>query len=342
MQPGIISCGVYIPRPRIKREEYQGAWGQYSPRWIEEKTVADFDEDPITMGVEAAVNALRGASLDPSEVDALYFASTSAPYAEKQNASTIAAALDLRSDLATLDITSSIRSGTSALLACVDFVNSGRGRIGLAVAADCPTGDPTGSFEHQLGAAAAGIVVGRERVCASVERSYSMTNESLGERFRRKGETYTRTLDIGPHYEAMLDQIVTSCVKSLTDKVGRSPNDYDWFVLQGVDSSRALELAKKLGFEEKKASPSMISSKIGDVGSASSLLALSKVLEVAAPGQHVMLCSYAPSAGADAVSLVVEDKMNPAPGAGYEEYLGRKRYINYMTYLKLRRFIGGS
>jgi hydroxymethylglutaryl-CoA synthase len=342
LKSGIISCGIYLPRLRIKREEYQGVWGQYSPRWIEEKTLADFDEDPITMGVEAAANALRGTSLDPSEVDALYFASTSAPYAEKENATTIAAALDLRKDLTTLDITSSISSGTSALLACVDFVASERGRIGLAVAADSPHGDPTASFEHQLGAAAAGVVVGRERVCASVERSNSITSESLGERFRRRHEAYTKTLDIGPHYEAMRGQIVTSCIKNLMDKIGRTPKDYDWLVLQGVDDSRTLELAKRLGFEERKASQSMISSRVGDVGSASSLLALCKVLESAIQGQHVMLCSYAPGAGADAISLAVEEKMRYAPGAGYEQYLGRKKYVNYATYLKLRRLIGGN
>jgi len=103
---GIVGCGVYVPTQRIKREEYQKAWGYFAPRWLEEKTVADFDEDPITMAVEAAANALRSTSYAASLIDALYFASTSPPYAEKQNAVTVATALGCRNDTAALDISS--------------------------------------------------------------------------------------------------------------------------------------------------------------------------------------------------------------------------------------------
>lgn len=112
---GIVGCGVYIPRLRIKREEYQKAWAYFAPRWLEEKSVVGFDEDAITMGVEAAANAFRNTKLDVSHVDAAYFASTSPPYSEKQNASTLAAALGCRSDTAALDMTSSAKCGLSAL-----------------------------------------------------------------------------------------------------------------------------------------------------------------------------------------------------------------------------------
>lgn len=342
MQAGIVSCGIYIPRLRIKREEYQRVWGYFSPRGVEEKSVADFDEDSITMGVEAASNALRNAGVDASEMDAVYFASTSPPYAEKQNASTIATALGCRSDTATLDVTSSIRSGTSALMSCLDYASSGRGRTGLVVAADCPLGDPTAPLEHQLGAAAAAMIVGREKVGAVLDGSLSTTTESLGERFRRDGRSYVTTTDVAPYHEAKLGEVVTSCVKGIMERLHRSPNDYDWFVLQGLDDTKALELSKTLGFEESKITRSMVSSKIGDAGAASPLLALSRLLESALPKQLVILCSYGPGGGADALSLTVEREMKPTIGAGYDDYLARKEYIDYTTYLKVRRILGKS
>jgi hydroxymethylglutaryl-CoA synthase len=339
LQAGIVGCGVYIPRLRIKREEYQRAWG-YSPRWIEEKSVADFDEDSITMGVEAASNALRDAKVDAPEIDATYFASTSPPYAEKQNASTIATALGCRSDTATADITSSTKSGVSSLLSCLDLVGSGRGRFGLVVAADCPLGDPTGALEHQLGAGAAAMIVGTERIRGLVEGSYSIVSESLGDRFRREGQSYVTTIDLGSYHEAVLAEVVTSCAKGMMEKLQRSPKDYDWIVLEGIDVGKALQLSKKLGFEDSKIEPNMISRKIGDAGAASSLLALSKVLGSALPGQHVMLCSYGAGAGADAMSLATGEDVGQATGLGYEDYLAQKEYVDYTTYIKLRRILG--
>ena len=342
MESGIISCGVYIPKLRIKREEYQRVWGYFSPRLVEEKSVADFDEDPITMGVEAASNALRNATVEASAIEAVYFASTSPPYAEKQNASTIATALGCRNNTATLDVTSSTRSGASALLSCLDFVGSGRGTRGLVIAADCPVGDPTAPIEHQLGAGAAAVIVGRERLGATVDGSASVVSEGLGERFRRDGSAFVTALDLGTYHDAILDHAVSSCMKSIMEKLGRTSRDYDWLVLQGLDGAKSLEISKRLGFEESKITPSLVSTKIGDVGAASSILALSKLLELAIPRQRGILCSYGPGAGAEAFSFAVEREMKPIAGAGYEDYLARKEYIDYATYLKLRRLLAKS
>jgi len=339
LRNGIVSCGLYIPRLRIKREEYQRVWGYFSPRGVEEKAVADFDEDSITMGVEAASNALRNAGIDGTKIDAVYFASTSPPYAEKQNASTIASALGCRSNTATMDLTSSTKSGASALLSCLDLVGSGRGRTGLVVAADCSLGDPSTPIEHQFGAAAAATVVGSERVSALFDGCYSVTRENMGERFRRSGESYVRRIDLGAYHEAVVDEAVSSCVDGMMEKLSCSSRDYDFVVLQGIDDARALDLCKKLGFEDKKVMAGLISAKIGDTGAASPLLALSKILELASTGQRVLLCSYGPGAGADVISLVVEEQMRPATGIAYEDYLVKKQYADYTTYLKLRRSI---
>jgi hydroxymethylglutaryl-CoA synthase len=337
---GIISYGLHIPRFRIKREEYQRVWGYFSPRGVEEKSVADFDEDSVTMGVEAASNALRNARINESEIDAICFASTSPPYAEKQNASTIGAALGCRSDTVTLDLTSSPKSSVSALLSCLDLTSSGRGSTGLVVAADCPLADPSTPLEHQLGAAGAAMVVGSQRVGAVFDGSYSVTMESIGERFRRDGESHLTRVDLGAYHETILEEAVSSCVSGMMRKLNRSPKDYDFVALQGIEDAKALELSKKFGFEDKKATASLISAKIGDVGAASPLLALSRILESASTGQRVLLCSYGPGAGADAAGFVVEQEMKPGAGIAYEDYLARKEYIDYTTYVKLRRSLG--
>jgi hydroxymethylglutaryl-CoA synthase len=336
---GIIGCGVYIPRLRIKREEYQKAWGYFAPRWVEEKSVAEFDEDSITMGVEAASNALRNTKLEASHIDALYFASTSPPYAEKQNASTIATALGCRSDIATMDVLASTKSGLSALLSGLDYVASGRGKVSLIIASDSPLGSASGPLDHQLGAGAAAVIVGRDLANGLIEASFSVTSESLGERFRREGEAFVTTVDLGRFYQKSSNDVILSCVRGLMQKLGRLPKNYDFFVIQGADPEIAVELGKKLGFEEIKTAPNMVTAKLGDLGAASSLLVLSKLLESSSFKQRVLLCSYGAGAGADAISVVVDAEMKPVAGLGFDDYLARKEYTDYITYLKIRGFL---
>ena len=130
---GITACGAYIPIYRLSRDDIARVWGGGGGGG--EKAVANFDEDSLTMGVEAAIDCLG--SSDRSLIDGLYFASTTPPYREKQSASIIAAALDLRANIFTADFTDSLRAGTGAFRAALDAVNSGSARQVLVVVADC-------------------------------------------------------------------------------------------------------------------------------------------------------------------------------------------------------------
>jgi 3-hydroxy-3-methylglutaryl CoA synthase len=98
----ISDCSVYLPVWRLKRDEIAKATGL--PSLGGEKSVAHWDEDSITMAVEAA-RALKG------NFDAVLFASTSSPFKIKQAASFIASALDL-DDVFTMDFSGSLRAST--------------------------------------------------------------------------------------------------------------------------------------------------------------------------------------------------------------------------------------
>ena len=92
---GIVSYGAYIPYYRLPRSVIGNAWGQAGGRG--EKAVANFDEDSITMSVAAGMDCLNG--IDPKAVDALFMATTSSPYKERQNSTIVSVALDLREDI---------------------------------------------------------------------------------------------------------------------------------------------------------------------------------------------------------------------------------------------------
>src|SRR5688572_15216669 len=113
MMLGVTRLATYFPRRRLERALIGKAWGTRVPEGV--RTVAAIDEDALTMGVDAALACLDDGH--PAAIDALYFASTSSPYAEKQVASLIATAVDLPRKIAVADFGGSVRAGLGALRA---------------------------------------------------------------------------------------------------------------------------------------------------------------------------------------------------------------------------------
>jgi len=152
---GIVAAGVSIPRYRLPRELIAQEWGGHAAGG--EKAVANHDEDSLTLAVNAAL-AVVG---DGPRPDAVSFATTTSPYAEKQVAATIATVLDLPPATRTLDFTDTLRAGTSAILAALDAIAGGSARRVLVAAADCRVGDARLRTDDDGGAGVAGGLLAR-------------------------------------------------------------------------------------------------------------------------------------------------------------------------------------
>src|SRR6059036_2510063 len=170
---GITRVGTYLPRRRLDRALIAKAWGTRVPAGT--RTVAGLDEDALTMATDALLACLGDA--DPAAFDALYFASTSSPYLEKQVASVIATAADLRRDVVVADFAGSVRAGVAALRAALDGVRAGSLRNVLVAAADARLAEPESELEPVLGDGAAAVAVGRDRVIAEFVSAASVAEE---------------------------------------------------------------------------------------------------------------------------------------------------------------------
>ena len=104
MSSAIISYGAYIPRHRLQRSELGAALGTGGGKGS--RSVASYDEDATTLGVEAARRALRGTGNVPASI---YFATTAPAYLDKTNATAIHAALDLGDEGFAVDLAGSAR-----------------------------------------------------------------------------------------------------------------------------------------------------------------------------------------------------------------------------------------
>ncbi|HVP79589.1 MAG TPA: hydroxymethylglutaryl-CoA synthase [Thermodesulfobacteriota bacterium] len=328
---GITSIGAYIPMYRLSREELGRFWRAKGIGG--EKAVAGYDEDTVTMAVAAAQDCTGRSG---KKVSALSFASTTAPYREKQSAAIIASVIGLDRRCATADFSNSLRAGTTALKSALDAVKSGSADQVLVTASDYRTGAPKGRVEQLLGDGAAALMIGSNEVIVDIEGSYSIFNEFTDvwktdtDSFLRSGEG--RFIDdIG--YLPTMQEAVSKLMKAYSLR----PADFSKIVFSASDSRQHGDLAKKLGFEASQVQDPLFS-QIGNSGTAGALLMLVAALEDAKAGDRILFVNYGDGSDAfilRATQAIAGIQTRPMMG----DRLARKRSIDYGTYLNWRDLI---
>ena len=87
MAAGILAYGGYLPRARLQRAEIAKAHTWFNPglRGLAngERAMANWDEDSVTMAVEAGRDCLG--DIDRRSIAGMYMASTTFPFLDRQN-----------------------------------------------------------------------------------------------------------------------------------------------------------------------------------------------------------------------------------------------------------------
>ena len=170
---GIKSYGAYIPLMRLSQADIAQAFDKGPAKG--ELAKANFDEDTITMGVEAGIDCLKG--IDRNIVDAVYMATTTPPYREKQSATVISQALGLPRTTQTADVAHSLRAGTIGLGMAMGTVGSGRAKNVLLVGSEMRIGYPGGEYERVFGDGSGAILIGDTDLIATIEEQFSISDE---------------------------------------------------------------------------------------------------------------------------------------------------------------------
>jgi len=333
---GIVSFGAYIPIYRLNRELIWLTWGGMPVGG--ERAVANFDEDSITMAVEASSNCLKGINRD--EVDALFLASTTTPYREKQCANIVAEALDLKRSTRTADFTNSLRSATIAIQAALDAIAAGSAKKVLVVAADCRLGHPGTEYEQAFGDGAAAILLSDTDLVATIDGSHSHYDDIM-DIWRLDSDQFVRSWEdrfIITH--GYLDNM-TEAISDLLGRHSLAAADLSKAVLYAYDARRQQQLAKKLNLDAKSQVQDSMFTTVGNTGSAYTLMMLVAALEDAEPGQKMLVASYGD--GADAFILTTTDAIGEAKNRrGIKYHLASKMSLaNYDKYLRYRGLIQG-
>ncbi|NGQ93589.1 hydroxymethylglutaryl-CoA synthase family protein [Brevibacillus sp. SYP-B805] len=326
---GIVSYGAYVPYHRLERKKMAQAFGDRPSSG--EKAVANFDEDSVSMGVNAALDCLAG--FDEKSVDCLMFATTTAPYDEKQSTATMAAALDLKPSIRTAEITGSLRASASGLLAAVDAVASGAGSA-LVVTADCRLGAPQGANEQWFGDGGAAFLIGQGKdVIAHVTAAYSHTHEHIGS-WRSRGDAFVRSWE-ERFVQNIYGETVAASVRGVLEQSGLAPADFAKVVIAGPAPRAQWSAAAKLGFRKEQCQDTLAET-IGMAGTAHAPMMLAAALETANPGDRILYVSY--GEGSDAIVFEVTDAIRQLPARrGISGHLEPKNSeLLYHHYLKWR------
>lgn len=323
---GIVSFGVYVPWHRLKRSSIkEGLPGNIA--------VGSFDEDSITMAVEAGLICLEGFKRE--SIDGVFIASTTTPYKEGQSAAVVATALDLRSDLMTVDFTNSLRSSTTALILAADTIKSGSRHNILVIASEHYRTAPGSDWEQDCGDGAVAFLVSDKDAIASIEGSYSSCRYIM-DFWRSQEDTYVRSGESRFYVAEGYIPAATEAIAGVLKKQGIDKKDITKIIMPIPGENKQGSLARNLGFDKNNKLQGSLYESIGDTGVAYVPMLLASAFAEAKEGDLILACSY--GEGSDAIILKVTNKIDTAKNAKNlnKSFSYKKEFEDYKTYLQLR------
>lgn len=341
---GITSFGGYVPRLRLARQAIVDAHVWADPglagKAKGERSFCNWDEDAVTMAVEASRACLNslGSAAGAASPEAVYFASTTAPFADRQNAGILSGALALPEDLASVDISSSQKAGTGALLQAFGAVAGGLYGQVLIAASDKRRARPASTGELAYGDAAAALTIGAGDTLVDFVAAHSATVDFI-DHFRAAEAEFDYTWEERWIRDEGLARIVPPVLSQALGKAGLGPDDVDHFVMPSTIGRAVAGIAKSTGIAAGAVRDNL-GAVLGEAGAAHPLVMLLHTLETGAKaGDVILLASF--GQGCDAIVLRVTERMAGfSPECGIVKALeNRQPEANYQKYLAFNGLI---
>lgn len=327
---GITAFGAYVPRLRISRAVIAQAHKWMAPSLMAlatgSRAFTSWDEDAITMAVEAARDALGDA---PPTGAALRLASTNLPYADLQNASIVASALGAPATISCADIGGSQSAGVGALLQAIKTPEAS-----LVICSDAPIAKPASVQELSYGAGAAAFKIGSDGVIARLIGSASV-NEVFVDHFRAAKARYDYFWEERWVREEGYGRIAPAAIRAALADAGLGIEAIQHFVMPSLLKGAAEAVARKVKFAGAIADG--LEEGVGYAGAAHGPLMLTRVLEGAKPGERILFVGF--GQGAIALVLEVTNLIRGPAGRGVTGAIGDA--IDTDSYLRMLSFCDG-
>ncbi|MDD3085884.1 MAG: hydroxymethylglutaryl-CoA synthase [Candidatus ainarchaeum sp.] len=337
---GIIGWGSYIPKYRITAEEIAKAQEGDAESiknglGLTEKSVPGRDEDSATIAVAAARDALTRAGINKKEIGAVYIGSESHPYAVKPTSSIVGEALDIGNNYTAVDTQFACKAGSATIQINAGLVDSKMIKYGLSIGADTSQAEPGNALEYSAAAGGAAFIIGdNSEAVAIIDATVSFTTDTP-DFWRRALQSYPAHAGRFTGEPAYFKHVV-GATKRILEKTGLQMSEFAYVVFHMPNGKFPLRVAKIFGVTKEQLTPGLVVTKIGNTYSGSSILGLASVLDVAKPGDKILVTSYGSGSGSDAFVLTATEKIIDAQKKARKvsDYIARKEYLTYSQYSK--------
>src|SRR3989304_5478221 len=127
---------------------------------------------------------------------------------------------------------------------------------------------------------------------------------------------------------------ISEAGKTLMDAMGTSAADYNYAVFHQPNTKFPQRVAGMLGFNQEQIAAGLLVPLIGNTYAGAAIIGLTAVLDIAEPGDRVLMVSFGSGAGSDAFDILVTDaireRRDRAPKTA--DYIARRTEIDYATY----------
>ena len=335
---GIVGYGAYVPRYRLPASEVARVWtGGEGGLPIKEKAVPGLDEDVATMSIEAARNALQRAGIPPGEIRAVWVGSESHPYAVKPTSTIVAEAIGAVPNVQAADWEFACKAGTEAMVAGIGFVGSSMARYALAIGMDTAQGKPGDALEYTAGAGGAAFLLGpADESLAVIESTYSFVTDTPD--FWRR--SYQKYPEHGQRFtgEPAYFKHISEAAQALMQATNTTAADYRYAVFHQPNTKFPQRVAAQLGFSKEQIAAGLLVPVIGNTYAGAAIIGLTAILDIAEPGDQILMVSFGSGAGSDAFAIRVTEaileRRDRAPRT--QDYVARRKEIDYATYARMR------
>lgn len=342
---GILTYGVYIPKYRIRISDIAPTWGK-NPKDVErslgvaEKSVPGFDEDTVTQAYEAASVALEKVKIAPNEIEICLVGSESHPYAVNPTSTIVAEFLGIGRNYLAADLEFACKAATAGIILAAGLIANREISCGLVIGSDTAQAKPHDVLEYTAASAAAAFILGEGKKSLAKLLDFTSFSSDTPDFWRRDGVPYPThggRFTGEPAYFAHVE----GAAKRLLEKTKKKASDFDYCVFHMPNGKFPREVAKRLGFTPKQLSPSLVVDYIGNPYSASSLMGLAAVLDVARPRERIFMVSYGSGAGSDGFIFETTENIlkQKKEGITVSDFIQEKEYISYLKYLKFTKKI---
>jgi hydroxymethylglutaryl-CoA synthase len=326
---------------RITNAEISRVWGQSSDGPIEEKAVAGLDEDTVTIAIEAARNALARADIAPDHLRAIWVGSESHPYAVKPSSTIVAEAIGASPYLLAADFEFACKAGTEALQAAIGLVGSGMIDCAMAVGSDTAQGRPSDALEYTAASGGTALIIGpAEGATVALARctaslSYATDTPDFWRRAHQHYPSHGGRFTGEPAYFHHTQSVVGQLLADLSLEA----SDFTYAVFHQPNTKFPRRVARRLGFTGEQIKAGLLSGEIGNTYAGAAVTGFSATLDIAKPGDRILLVSFGSGAGADAfvweVTEAITTRRDRAPTV--RDYIQRRVEIDYALYTRYRQ-----